>query len=151
MTANQLRYAELLEAQRANRTKEAETERSNRAKETENERSNRANETETQRSNLAKEYETSRSNRIREIEDMRSHQANEYIGGLNAQTNMLNAAENQRHNRETEAYLTDYYKGIRYDNAYALGETRRHNQAMEEQGWWNIGTRAVTDTLRAIL
>lgn len=125
MTNNQIAYWQLLETQRANRTREQETNRSNVAQEglrrqeiaetgrhnyateqlslqdlTEKARSNRANESIKAQSNAIESGKLSETHRTNVANESLKAQAN-FIANRNATANLQNAATNSRGQQET--------------------------------------------------
>lgn len=136
MTQNQLKYLELQETQRANRTseqlvgqKQAEDARHNVATEAEAYRSNTARESETARSNKAREDETYRSNFAREQETLRHNTAslNEAI-----RSNLAKELETNRANIAREEETSRANRASEAQNVAALEETVRAHRNQEQ-------------------
>lgn len=159
MTANQLRYKELLETTRSNKTNERERERHNLATETETQRSNIASELnsrysvdrnfalghlnylETARANRAREANQQYSNQTQRMqvqEQRRSNLANEAIATTNATTNIGNLLESIRtHTRNEDLGFINSQR--QYDLGVAnLQETERSHKRNEDIAFANL-------------
>lgn len=143
MTANQIKYRETINQDRAARAQEAltasrdaETKRANLARELETNRSNVARETEQHRANVAQETETNRSNLARELETNRSNLANEAIAARNASSAERNAESNAQNavtNRLQYAVAQQQADESKRSHLADELERNRHNVASETQ------------------
>lgn len=159
MTANQLKYLEIQEIERANRAREEETARANRMQEeltrfrdthqsmywsamaSETERSNRAREEENLRSNLQREslarltlQEEIRANQAREAETYRHNVSTEGISRFSAESQRIQAYASQTQAAASwkQAQVSEYNAQTNRLVGFAnLSETRRHNLAFE--------------------
>lgn len=121
MTDIQIKYATLLETQRANKAREDETQRANLANEGELKRSHLATEAETNRSNLAREGETKRHNLVIE---------NHSLQTLN-ETKRSNLA-NESIQRQRNAISADQVAATREGNQLNYAIQRERNQVQRE-------------------
>lgn len=159
MTANQLRYHELLETNRSNKEREKENTRHNLATEVENVRSHVAAEVnnryatdksfqiqhlnylENHRTNIVREgimQQEADTKRLQQIEQGRSNRANEALGSINATTNIATTLETMRTNRVKEALenqrIANDYEIKKESNA----ETHRANVQREQISFQNL-------------